>query len=572
MGSSDVGAASAASTRYVAGASAPGPTARRAEAQGDGDPFGALVDRLSDDGGDAGVRADAHPSHQKRHAAGGDSKPRPEAATASGTPDTTAVESRGARTKGRGISAVARGTAQRPIDSADASVDTGGGPLAVPELLLANVASATEQTDMTASQPSVLAAMSPGDLSLAGPLPTAADLPAPDTAEGTSAEMTPDTASDGLRAAVSTATAPPAADTPPTPAAAAQGTSPRDADAIQVAWSSIKRALSNQPVERSDDVRATSPVTNDASPTATGVDQPAITTRSGAAAPAIVPATPSGARSQVPGTAVARAQSPVAADQRDDAPVSADRRGPVDTAVPTPDANAGGNESFPSDSSAAHFTGGTSRGADVKQRTHAPFGVELADGVAALESTSSSRHAPLPGDAPPAGSPRSSPRAAEAIAAFQAASLAGSATAENRSSATVPTSMASRSEVLEELPTQIVHAIRTQFANGVGEAHVKLNPGFLGGLTVAVRLDGQSVIASLQATNAEVREWIRGNEPLLRQALAQQGLQLEQLIVLDEGPDGSAGDDLRRKRDPREQEPQRRAPRTSDQGTFELVL
>ncbi|MGC4085789.1 MAG: flagellar hook-length control protein FliK [Vicinamibacterales bacterium] len=129
--------------------------------------------------------------------------------------------------------------------------------------------------------------------------------------------------------------------------------------------------------------------------------------------------------------------------------------------------------------------------------------------------------------------PRPSARVAHAIAAFQAAaSAAGTSTAPANAAATAA---GTSSAVLDsELPTQLVQAIRVQFDNGSGAAHVRLNPGFLGGVSVGVQVDGLTVVASLHASSADVREWMQRNEQGLRQALADQGLHLDRLVIVDE--------------------------------------
>lgn len=174
--------------------------------------------------------------------------------------------------------------------------------------------------------------------------------------------------------------------------------------------------------------------------------------------------------------------------------------------------------------------------------------------------------------APPA-TPRPTARVAHAIAAFQAAANAAGATPAAAQAAfgsgLTPTALLD-----QELPTQIVQAIRVQFDNGSGAAHVRLNPGFLGGMTVGVSVEGTSVVASLQATSADVREWMQRNESVLRQALADQGLHLERLVIVDEEA-SPASDEERgngKQSQQREQEPSKRSRRPASEGTFEVEL
>jgi len=171
----------------------------------------------------------------------------------------------------------------------------------------------------------------------------------------------------------------------------------------------------------------------------------------------------------------------------------------------------------------------------------------------------------------PAPVARPTARAAQAIAAFHAAATIGATTTPAAVNAAVMSAGVASTPLLDaELPTQLIHAIRVQFDQGSGEARIRLNPGFLGGVTVGVQIDGSSVTASLQAASAEVREWMRTNESMLRQALADQGLQLDRLVIVAEDAPTSTEDEAAGPRDEREQQAPRRQRRTADQGTFEL--
>lgn len=167
--------------------------------------------------------------------------------------------------------------------------------------------------------------------------------------------------------------------------------------------------------------------------------------------------------------------------------------------------------------------------------------------------------------------PKSLSRPEQAIAAFQAVAVAAPGGMLPYLSAAAGAADAGFGAVMDlELPTQIVHAIHVQADAGGGEARLRLNPAFLGGLSVGVQVDGSSVTASLHVSSAEVREWIRTNEAMLRQALADQGLHLESLVVSEEEPT-DPGRDRSDREETREQQP-RRQRRSLDQGTFEVVL
>ncbi len=183
---------------------------------------------------------------------------------------------------------------------------------------------------------------------------------------------------------------------------------------------------------------------------------------------------------------------------------------------------------------------------------------------------------PQESNAQPEPEPRAavrSARVAHAIAAFQAAAAVLGTGTPAGVHAAVASQAATPALLDAELPTQIIQAVRVQFSQGGGEATLRLNPGFLGGLTVGIEVDGSTVVASLHASSAEVREWIQRNEQVLRQSLADQGLQLERLVVVDEDADAARDGAPRdgRREQPEQQAP-RRSRRTDNPGTFELVL
>jgi flagellar hook-length control protein FliK len=178
----------------------------------------------------------------------------------------------------------------------------------------------------------------------------------------------------------------------------------------------------------------------------------------------------------------------------------------------------------------------------------------------------------------PGSAARPAAQTVRAIAAFQAAALSAQfplPTASAAGLATAAAAAATAPLLAAELPGQIVQAIRLQADNGSGQVQMRLHPQFLGDVTVAIRVDeGGAVVASLQASALEVREWIRGNESVLRQALADQGLHLERLVVVDS--DTPADEEQARQQDrgdrDREQAWRRQSRRPRDNATFELVL
>ena len=114
-----------------------------------------------------------------------------------------------------------------------------------------------------------------------------------------------------------------------------------------------------------------------------------------------------------------------------------------------------------------------------------------------------------------------------------------------------------------QVRTPIVNAIKVQADNGNGQVRLRLNPEFLGDVTVDVRVNGGSVVASVHASSADVREWLRTNEALLRQTLADQGLHLERLAIAekDTQPGKEQPDEERRGASDQQREWERRSAR-----------
>jgi flagellar hook-length control protein FliK len=124
-----------------------------------------------------------------------------------------------------------------------------------------------------------------------------------------------------------------------------------------------------------------------------------------------------------------------------------------------------------------------------------------------------------------------------------------------------------------DVPRQIVQAIRLQWSQGVGTARVTLQPDYLGDMSIDIRVDRGAVTAVLDASNASVRQWLEGHEPLLRQSLADQGLTLDRLVVKDEQTPSGTGGDERQKREQGESEPRPRSRRDAQaDATFEVVM
>ena len=92
---------------------------------------------------------------------------------------------------------------------------------------------------------------------------------------------------------------------------------------------------------------------------------------------------------------------------------------------------------------------------------------------------------------------------------------------------------------------EIVQTIRLMWSRGIGEAQIQLDPQQFGDLTVVLKVEGREVAARLQADTPEVRDWLRANQQVLREALASHDLRLDRLEIAasaEERRDGSSRD------------------------------
>jgi len=107
----------------------------------------------------------------------------------------------------------------------------------------------------------------------------------------------------------------------------------------------------------------------------------------------------------------------------------------------------------------------------------------------------------------------------------------------------------------EPVLPQIVQSIRMQANQGVSEAKVQLRPEHLGALNITLKVENGQVTATIQAEVPAVRHWIESHESSLRQALLDQGLELNRLIVHPDGEasSGEAHDQEAPRRHPRPQ-------------------
>ena len=143
----------------------------------------------------------------------------------------------------------------------------------------------------------------------------------------------------------------------------------------------------------------------------------------------------------------------------------------------------------------------------------------------------------------------------------------------------VPSAGATRAQAVldpaaeADLPRQIVSAMQLQWKDGIGDARIRLLPDYLGELSIAIHVEHGSVMAALEASTPAVRQWLESHEPMLRQALAEQGLHLDRLIVSDEPQEALPQRERRRERG-EEQPPksQSRHRQADEDKTFEVIV
>jgi flagellar hook-length control protein FliK len=156
--------------------------------------------------------------------------------------------------------------------------------------------------------------------------------------------------------------------------------------------------------------------------------------------------------------------------------------------------------------------------------------------------------------------------------ADHASSLDGTTAA---TAAPLLSAIADRSSAIDDasLHRQMVQAIHLQSRNGVGDAQITLQPEYLGEVTIALRVEDGGVTAHVSAASTDVREWLSANQSLLRQALSEQGLTLDRLVVSDEPAEpsrDSKGGNARQQHPQQDQEPRPRPRR--DTSTFEITV
>jgi len=295
--------------------------------------------------------------------------------------------------------------------------------------------------------------------------------------------------------------------------------------------------------------------------------------------------TPQSVRVTTAPAPAAAAQSAPAASSSNEPPVVA--KDPATPVVPPIDASANTDRRAPSIENASS-TRPVAVSDPITPAPHGPVKPVVPVDTNASEPLSAERRTVTPLTAQPAigaSGASTSPSKAMAQAShvpaeFQTAFVAGTVVANptvdrfDVQPAATTTATESSQPLPDDLPRQIVQAIRMQWTDGAGEAHVKLQPQYLGEVSVAIRVEHGDVTATLQASAPEVRQWMESHEAVLRQGLAEHGLRLERLVIVDERPASPAHDDEQQEPSERrkDEQPRRRPQPDSETTTFEVVV
>ena len=151
--------------------------------------------------------------------------------------------------------------------------------------------------------------------------------------------------------------------------------------------------------------------------------------------------------------------------------------------------------------------------------------------------------------------------------------IATPATLDLRSLATGTHAMSGDSSIAipeRDVVAQLVHSMRMQFRDGIGEAILKLKPEHLGTVSISLRLENGVVSANVHAGVPAVRQWLESHQDLLRDSLADQGLRLERFVVEPDGKRQASQEDARDPQHARRRRPQRRTP-GADDPIFEIL-
>ena len=121
----------------------------------------------------------------------------------------------------------------------------------------------------------------------------------------------------------------------------------------------------------------------------------------------------------------------------------------------------------------------------------------------------------------------------------------------------------------QDVTLQIVHSLRMQFRDGIGEAVLKLKPEHLGSVSISLRIENGGLKASVQAEVPAVRQWLESQQDTLRNALAEQGLRLDRFDVEPDGQRHASPDDAQERS---QKKRHARKPLQFEQPVFEVVV
>jgi flagellar hook-length control protein FliK len=86
--------------------------------------------------------------------------------------------------------------------------------------------------------------------------------------------------------------------------------------------------------------------------------------------------------------------------------------------------------------------------------------------------------------------------------------------------------------------SKLVHRVlrgMEQLANGGGQVRMRLHPPELGSLQLSLRIEGTTVFAEMQVETTSARDTLMKNLPILKDRLAEQGMQIQQFDVRADG-------------------------------------
>jgi flagellar hook-length control protein FliK len=164
----------------------------------------------------------------------------------------------------------------------------------------------------------------------------------------------------------------------------------------------------------------------------------------------------------------------------------------------------------------------------------------------------------------PASADQAAPVSSTVVSATPAAAASAPVAA---AAAAAPVTPAPADVPGAENVNRLVQAMRVVSRPGAWEANVRLNPEHLGDVSIAVRVERNTVSAVVHAEAAGVREWLESQEQAVRNGMAEHGLQLDRFVVQRDGQRREA--EQQHQESPRRRERRPAAPSTE---RFEIVV